>query len=340
MDGPLVSVIIVNWNGEKFLDICLSSLRVQTYHNFEVIVVDNASTDNSIKFLEENYLKFVRIIKNRDNFGFAKGNNIGIQAAKGEFIVTLNNDIQADSRWLEELLKAAQSNEKIGMCAPKIRSFYRRDIIDSVGVNIYWDGMSRGRGRLKKDFGQYDNDRDILIPSACAALYKRKMLDEIGLFDEDFFAYCEDTDLGLRGRLAGWGCLLVPSAVVYHLYSSTSGKYSPFKAFMVERNHIWVALKIFPVPVLLMFPFFTFFRLVIQSLSAFRYFSKKDIRSDKLFKLRIPFGILKAYVSVFRTLPTILKKRKIVWAKKKISNAEIYHWFRRFGLSVKDLVLN
>jgi GT2 family glycosyltransferase len=340
MNGPLVSIIIVNWNGEKFLDICLASLRAQTYKNFEVIVVDNFSTDNSIKFLEKNYLDFVKIIKNTENFGFAKGNNIGIQAANGELIITLNNDTQADIHWLEELLKAVQSDGEIGMCASKIYSFYNRDTIDSVGVSIYWDGMTRGRGRLTKDFGQYDNDREVLLPSACAALYKKKMLEEIGLFDEDFFAYCEDTDLGLRARLAGWKCVLAPLAVIYHFYSSTSGKYSCFKAFMVERNHIWVALKIFPLPLLLMFPFFTFFRLVIQSLSVFTYSTKGKTKNHELFKVRIVLQVLKAYASVLRSLLNILRKRKMIRATKRISDVEIYSWFKRFRLNVKDLTID
>lgn len=337
MSENLVSVIIVNWNGAKLLEVCLPSLKSQTYHNFEVIVVDNGSVDNSIEFLEKNYSDFVKIIKNDDNLGFAKGNNIGIKAASGEFIITLNNDIQADRYLIEELTKPARSDEKIGMCAPKIYSFYNRDIIDSVGVNIYWDGMSRGRARLEKDVGQYDNQRNILIPSACTALYRKKMLDEIGLFDEDFFAYCEDTDLGLRGRLAGWECILVPTAKAYHLYSSTGGKYSSFKAFMVERNHVWVALKIFPLQILFFSPIFTLFRLITQCFSVLRY---SRVNGYKLSKLGIYLAVFKAYFCVLKTLPSTFKKRKIIFAKKKISNAEIYSWFKKFCLSAKDFVLD
>ncbi|MFA5357281.1 MAG: glycosyltransferase family 2 protein, partial [Candidatus Omnitrophota bacterium] len=285
MKNPLVSVIIVNFNGAKFLDSCLSSLKEQTYPNFEVIVVDNGSTDSSLKILEEGYRGFVTVIKNEINFGFSKGNNIGISQANGEFVAILNNDTQADARWLEELISAAQTDKNTGMCATKVLFFCERDTIDSAGVNIFWDGMSRGRGRLKKDIGQYDGDREVLLPSGCAALYRKSMLQETGLFDEDFVAYCEDTDLGLRGRLAGYKCAFAPLAVVYHHYSGTAGRYSSFKAFMVERNHFWVALKIFPAPLLLLLPFFTVYRLAMQVLSLFGYLSKKGNNKEERFPI-------------------------------------------------------
>lgn len=342
MHKPKASIIIVNLNGEKFLDICLSSLKSQTYQDFETIVVDNGSTDNSLRLLEEKHSDFIRIIRIGENSGFAKGNNIGILKASGEFIITLNNDIEVDARWLGELIETAQADKSIGMCASKIRSFYNRDIIDSVGVNIYWDGMSRGRGRLEKDIGQYDRDKEALIPSACAALYRRDMLVEIGVFDEDFFAYCEDTDLGLRGRMAGWKCALVPKAIVYHIYSSTSGRYSSFKAFMVERNHIWVALKVFPVWILMISPLFTLIRLIIQCISLFRYqFRDKDrVSNQGWMKIQIFLVGIKAYICVLKSLPVVLRKRKLIRSKRKASDRQIYYWFKRFKLSAKDLVLD
>lgn len=339
MNKPFVSVIIVNWNGEKLLPGSLAALKNQAYSNFEVIVVDNGSTDNSIKMLEEKYPGFVKIIKNNKNLGFAEGNNIGIRSSQGEFIATLNNDAEPDAGWLEELINTVGINEKIGMCASKIHSFYNRDIIDSVGVNIYWDGMSRGRGRLRKDSGQFDS-ADVLIPSACAALYRKKMLDDIGIFDKDFFAYCEDTDLGLRGRLAGWECALAPKAVVYHRYSSTTGKYSLFKAFMVERNHLWVALKVFPIGLLIALPFFTVFRLLWQAISVIGYYRKNDSELEKISRVKLLFEILKAYSYVFLSITRILRKRREIWKKKRISNDAIYRWFGKFRLSVKELAID
>ena len=331
MSSPLVSVIVLNYNGKHYLDECLSSLIKQTYHNFEVIFIDNGSTDNSIDFIEKNYSNFVKLVKNPINYGFAKGNNIGIQASRGKYIVTLNNDTKVEECWLEELVKSANSNEQIGMCASKIYLMRMEKTIDSVGMLIYPDGSSKQRSWLEKDIGQYDKQEDVLLPSACAALYRRRMLDEIGLFDEDFFAYCEDTDFGLRGRLAGWKCVFVPRAIVYHHYSGTAGKYSNLKAFLVERNHWWVAVKNFPLFMLFISPFYAFMRMIFQVYSIFN-FSSKSIKKGHLYVI-----IIKAYLAVFFSLVYTLKKRKRI--NKKVSDSEIYSWFRKYKLRIRDLAL-
>ncbi|MCK5506827.1 MAG: glycosyltransferase family 2 protein, partial [Thermodesulfovibrionia bacterium] len=174
---PLISIVIPNLNGINYLPGCLSSIREQTFKEFEVIVVDNGSTDGSVEFIKAGFPQTL-IIENRENRGFAAANNQGIKVAKGEYIATLNNDTEADRDWLANLYNAAvSSNERTGMWAPKILSLERRDRIDSVGgLLLYRDGIAKGRGRLEKDTGQYDKARDILIPSACCALYSKKML--------------------------------------------------------------------------------------------------------------------------------------------------------------------
>jgi GT2 family glycosyltransferase len=193
----------------------------------------------------------------QENLGFAAGNNQGIKKASGEYILTLNNDTVLGKGFFGALAAVAErSSEDTGMWAVKILSFDEQVVIDSVGgLLIYPDGLARGKGRLEIDTGQYDQSGAAFIPSACAGLYRRAMLEEVGLFDEDFFAYCEDTDLGLRARLAGWNTVSVPGAVVYHHYSGTGGRYTPFKAYLVERNRIWVALKNFHLRFLLHLPF-------------------------------------------------------------------------------------
>jgi len=180
MIEPLVSIIVVNYNGRKYLEECFTSLKNQSYPNFEVLFVDNHSTDGSVEYVMENYARFVRIILNKENFGFAKGNNIGICASQGNYIATLNNDTRVDPNWLKELVRAAEVDSKIGMCASKIYLMQNKKIIDSVGIGIYPDGTSKQRGWLEKDIGQYAKQEEILLPSACAALYRKKMLDEIG----------------------------------------------------------------------------------------------------------------------------------------------------------------
>lgn len=339
LNRPLVSVIVLNWNGKRFLEDCLISLEKQSYSNFEVIFVDNGSTDSSVDFIKKKF-PWVKLIENKENLGFAAGNNKGIKISSGKYIVTLNNDTKTDRKWLESLVNVAESSNNIGMCASKVLLLKRPNVIDSVGINIYPDGMSKQRGYLEIDTGQYDKIEEILLPSACAALYRKEMLDQIGLFDESFFAYCEDTDLGLRGKLKGWKAVLAPSAIMYHLYSGTAGRYSPLKAYFVERNHFWVALKIFPLRLLLMLPLFTLLRLVVQTYNVFAYSGKTDAQGEKICKHRIFLAILKAHVSAICGLPAVFKKRRIVWAKKKISNSQIYDWFKRFRLSVKSLTLN
>ncbi len=241
---PLLSVIIPNWNGKKFLAESIDSLKGQTFHDFETILVDNGSTDGSADFAEERYGKFIRILRNKENLGFAGGNNIGIQAARGEYIVLLNNDTWADPHWLEELVKATQSDPVIGMWASKVCSYYQRDRIEAAGELIYWDGLCRARGQYERDHGQYNAMEEILFPPGCGAMYRKSLFDGIGLFDEDFFAYADDSEIGIRARLAGWKCLFVPPAIVYHKNSGTAGQYSPLKAFYVERNRLWITFEL------------------------------------------------------------------------------------------------
>jgi GT2 family glycosyltransferase len=197
--------------------------------------------------------------------------------------------------------------------------------------------LNRGRGRLEKDHGQYDQQEEILFPSGCAALYRREMLEEIGLFDEDFFAYGDDTDIGLRGRLAGWKCLYVPTAVVYHRYSQSSGAYSPLKAFYVERNRVWIAVKFFPVSMLLRSPFYTFWRFLLQGYGALtgRGAAGKFTHTySPFYLLRI---LIKAYGSAIRGLPRMWEKRKEVKRMTRVADAEFRSWFRRFGISAREL---
>lgn len=263
--SPRVSVIIVNWNGLEHLETCLDSLKKQVFRDFEVVLVDNGSRDGSVGFLRERY-PWVRLVELEENVGFAGGNNCGLDNASGEYVVTLNNDTRVEAGWLARLVEVADAHPAAGMVGCRIVSFHDPDRIDSLGMRICRDGMSRGAHRLGKWSSLHLGAvSDILFPSACAALYKRAMIEEIGFFDEDFFAYCEDTDLGLRGRLAGWEAVLASEAVVYHKYSETGGVFSPLKLFLVERNHYWVALKNFPPSVLLGLPVYTLSRFLAQA---------------------------------------------------------------------------
>lgn len=337
--SPLVSVIVINYNGKEFLKDCLESIYGQTYHNFELIVVDNGSTDGSVQFIKEKFPDTI-LIENKENLGFAVANNQGIEISKGKYIALLNNDTVVDRDWLKNLVTTAESSsENTGMWAGKILSLENPNIIDSVGgLIISNDGIAKGRGRLERDIGQYDREEEVFIPSACAALYRKRMFDEVGLFDEDFFAYCEDTDLGLRARLAGWKTISAPKAVVYHHYSGTTGKYTSIKAYLVERNHIWLAIKNFPLSKLLFLPLYTFWRYLMQVYGIFRKKGAGGRFLEDFSGSRLLIILFKALWGATKGMPVILKKRRYIQKKKIVTDKEINNLFKRYGITIKDLV--
>jgi GT2 family glycosyltransferase len=336
---PLLSVIIPNWNGRRFLEECIDSLKGQTFQNFETLLVDNGSTDGSADFAEKRYEEFIRVLRNKENLGFAGGNNIGIQAARGEYIVLLNNDTWADPHWLEELVKATQCDPSIGMWASKVCSYDRRDRIEGVGELIYWDGLCRARGQYEQDRGQYSVTEEILFPPGCGAMYRKSLFDGMGLFDEDFFAYADDSEIGIRARLAGWKCLYVPLAIVYHKNSGTAGQYSPLKAFYVERNRLWITIKYFPSPLLFLSPFFTFYRFVFQAYGALAHRGAAGRFTEIYSPVKLILILLKAYGSGISLLPRMWKKRRMLRPLRKVSYGEIFSWFRRFGIDAKGISL-
>lgn len=338
--GPLLSVIIVNWNGLRFLNKNLSSIFAQTFKGFEVVFVDNGSKDSSVEYVRRFYPDTV-IIENGSNLGFAKANNIGIARSRGKYILTLNNDTELEKDFFERLVEAAEATgEKTGMWAPKILSIEKRSVIDSVGgLLIYPDGLAKGRGRLEEDSRRLDAKKDAFIPSACAGLYRKKMLDEVGGFDEDFFAYCEDTDLGLRARLYGWEAASVPGAVVYHHYSGTGGRYSALKAYLVERNRLWVAVKNLPLRFLVKGFFYTKWRYAVQVYGILSGKGAGARFSEDFSKLELLKVLVKAYIDAFKGMPKMLGKRAVIQRGRRASNSEIKSWFSLYGLKASEVVL-
>jgi len=336
---PAISVIILNYNGLHLLSECLDSLRRQTFRDFEVIFVDNDSTDGSVAFVEENYPE-VKVIENRENLGFGEGNNVGMRVAQGKYIALLNNDTVTHPEWLQRLFEAAEHfPETFGMWASKILFHDRPDTIDTAGHLMYPDGLNMGRGRGEIDAGQYDRVEEVFFPSGCAALYSKKMLDEIGYFDPDFFAYGDDTELGLRAKLAGWKCLFVPSSVVYHKYSGTSGRYSPFKVLLVERNRIWVLVKYFPFRYIIVSPLYTFIRLSGHLIAAFRRKGAAGRFTESFSLADLVRIYLKANVEAVCGLRKMLRKRIQMKPIRKASAREFSGWLRSFGISARDIVL-
>ncbi len=226
---------------------CIAGLRRQTRQDFEIIVIDNSGRDLARKL----GLDGIRIIAMPGNAGFGSAINRAFEQSSAPFLITLNDDAVPCAGWLAALVRAAESDPQVGMCASQVR--LDRDALDSAGMLIYGDGSSKQRGH-GEPAANYANQEEVLLPSASAALYRRTMLDQVGLFDEHFFLYCEDTDLGLRARRAGWRCLYVPGAVVEHRYSHSAGRVSSLKAYYVERNRMFVAMKNFPLRMLMVLP--------------------------------------------------------------------------------------
>jgi GT2 family glycosyltransferase len=241
--GPLASVIIPNWNGIQHLPVCLDALRAQTYGHIEVILVDNASSDGSQQLVADQYPE-VRLLALDRNLGLTGGNNAGFRAARGEVLVSLNNDTEADPRFVEALIAALVEHPEAGMAAAKMLLFDRRDTIHSAGDGYGLDGIPFNRGVWQRDEGQFDRPGWIFGGCGGAVAYRRSMLDEVGLFDESFFMYCEDVDLNWRAQLAGWRCWYTPQAIVYHKLSATGG--GPIASFHTGRNTLWVIAKDYP----------------------------------------------------------------------------------------------
>lgn len=335
--NPLISVIVLNWNGIRFLERCLGSLASQTYASLEIIVVDNASTDGSAGLVREKFPQ-VKLIVNETNLGFAGGNNVGIRASRGRYIMILNNDTHIDPRCVEELKGAIEKNEKYGACASKVLLRPEENLIDSAGIVVGMDGLSIGRGRLEPG-DRYDEETEVFFASGCACLFRREMLEDIGLYDGDFFAYAEDTDMGWRARLAGWKCNYAPRALVYHLHSASSGTYSHLKAFLVERNRIWVAIKSFPLPLLLYGQGYTLLRYLYQAYGAFTGKGAAGRFTTDFTKMELVKILMKVYLSLWKSLPPLLKKRREIQSNKRIPNREIYHLIRHYGISAREIAL-
>ncbi len=339
MIPPIVSVVIVNWNGKHLLGECLDSLMAQNAIGVEIILVDNGSRDGSVEFVRDRYAS-VRVVSLPENLGFAGGNNAGITVAGGKYIALLNNDTKADPGWLANLMKEAEASpHSTGMWASKILSYDRPKVIDNVGLLLYPDGLGRGKARLEIDEGQHDSPGEAFFPSGCAGLYRKAMLDEIGLFDEEFFAYADDVDIGLRARLAGWECRYVPTAKVYHKYSSSTEAYSPFKAFLVERNRIWILLKYYPVEMVLASPWFTFLRMVTHLFGALtgQGASGKFSRQHSL--CQAVKVLWKAWGAALKDAPRILKKRSALSTIRRLGRIDLYRLFCSYRISAREIAL-
>lgn len=244
MVDPLVGVIILNYNGlrQKTLPECLASVFKTRYRNFEVILVDNASTDGSIKYVQRNY-PTMKVIKNKTNLGFAEGNNLGIKSARGKYVVLLNFDTRVDPNWLDEAVKVLEKDRRIAIAQCMLRAYRDSRKIDGAGgfIDSYGNAMERGYGQ--KDVGQFHRICEIFYACGAAMIIRRNVFSEIGLLDPKFFMYYEETDLCWRAHLRGYKIVFIPKAIVYHRRGDEPRKLNFFIMWHCEKNQLMMLLK-------------------------------------------------------------------------------------------------
>jgi GT2 family glycosyltransferase len=325
-----VTVAVPTLAGGDTLADCLRSLESQTLNDFEVVVVDNSGSGRAAVSGER-----VRLIVNQRNTGFGEAVNQAFRSSGAPYLATLNDDAVAHPQWLASLVKAADAHPKAGMFASQVRMAGAQDVLDSAGMLIAADGSSkqRGHGQTRQAFAK---SGEALFPSGSAALYRREMLDRIGSFDGSFFLYCEDTDLGLRARWAGWECRYVPDAVVEHRYSHSAGRASGLKAYYVERNRLYTILKNFPLRLLLRAPFAAVARYFWHAVSLARGQGKAaEFRDAGQSAALLPFLVFRAHAAALLRLPRLLRERRSIFKTRRITPREFEQLLAQHSIAVR-----
>jgi GT2 family glycosyltransferase len=332
--------VVVNWNRRQLLRACLDSLAHQNHGSFEVIVVDNGSGDGSPEMVEELAKSFpvpLRLIANSGNRGFCAANNQGFAASRSPLVALLNNDAEADPGWLAALQSAIETGGDIGMAASKILVWEDPRRIDKAGHLIYPDGQNRGRGTGQLDRGQFDRIEEVLWPDGCAAMYRRAMLDEIGGFDEEFFAYADDAELGLRGRIAGWRCLYTPGAVVRHHRGATLGLDSARRLTLIERNRVLLVVKLFPWNLLWANGAYYLARIAAGLWAALRNQGELRRYQGPKGKLSAATALLRGSLSALPLIFSMLRKRRAFRPQRRLSPRQIRRLLLQHRISLREI---
>lgn len=299
---PRVSIVIPTWNGATMLRAALRSLQGQTQRDFETIVVDNGSNDGTTAMLRTEF-PHVRIVEFDRNEGFAVAANAGIRVALGEFVLLMNNDVEAAPAWVASLVAALDGHPEVGMCASRMLSYADRSVIDSAGDRLGLFAWSIGHA--EPDGPRFDTPRYVFSACAGAAAYRRTVIESAGCFDERFFAYLEDVDLGARIQLAGWKCLYVPEAVVYHHGSATARRVPALKLTLLLRNSLFLFFQYMPAPTAILWtPAVLLWPL---------YRAAREKR---------PLTALRAFAGFFMNLPSVIERRRQVSRMRRITPAE------------------
>ncbi len=334
MFHPTVTVVIPTLNAGPTLLECLGALSAQTRTDFEVLIVDNSGR-SLVRSSEAGRLGAC-VIEAPENLGFGGAVNEGVRRSRAPFVAVLNDDAIVHPGWLAALLEAIESHPDAGSCASQVR-LLGGDLLDSAGMLIAGDGSSKQRGHRQPP-SRYPDLEEVLCPSGAAALYRRAMLDQVGWFDDRFFLYCEDTDLGLRAQRAGWKCLYVPQAVVEHHYSMTAGDASPLKAYYVERNRLLVAAKNFPARRLIAVPVFElrrYFWHLVAALGARG--SAGRFRAGGGGVLELAYIAVRAHFAVVALAGHVWKQRRAIRARARLGAAEFSRLLRRYSITPREV---
>ncbi len=331
---PSVTVVVPSLHCDANLRQCVASLMRQSWDNLAVVIVDNSGEGRARRMLQD--FPEVRILENPRNLGFGAAVNRGFREFPSEYLATLNDDAAASPDWIAHLASALENDPAAGMAASKV-VMAGTDRLDSAGMNIARDGSSRQRGHGEPE-RFHGIPCEVLLPSGSAAMYRRAMLEQTGLFEEDFFLYCEDTDLGLRCRWAGWKCLYVPQARVAHRYSASAGVASALKAWLVERNRLRLVVRNFPFFLIFASPFWAAARYFWHVVDLFSGHGKaSEFRRREGSVWRLPWLVLKAHADLIRHLPSLLEHRRAIARRRRISSREFRALLKRFSMPVRQV---
>ena len=331
------SAVLVNWNSGSDLEECLASLSRQVLGFDEVLVVDNGSSDGSQEAARRGGAILIELGENQ---GFARAANIGVEQAKGELVALVNPDVVLNEHWLENIQHAMDREKGAAMAGGRVVMMDDPGKLENTGHLLYADGMNRARSRMDEDGDWVEGLPPPLFPSGCAAVYSRDAFLGAGGFCEHMFAYGEDADLGLRLRMAGFGCAWAPRAIAWHRLSGTTGRWSAEKAYLVERNRMWVLFRCFPLAAVVASPAFTLARHFVQGLAAL---SKRGAPGGFLESGGTRMDLVRILAAAYRDglagLPERLNERASIRAGRPVPDLEFYEWLVRHRAHLVDLAV-
>lgn len=309
MSPPRLTVAVLSYDGRHLLEQLLPTLEQQTYRDFRTVVVDNGSSDGTAAWLARDW-PAVEVLVLPANVGVTAALNRCVRAADGELVALLNNDLELDPLALGAMVAALDEHPGAGSAAAKLLDFHRRDVLDGAGDVFAWTGTAGRRGHGQRDRGQYESAEAVFGACGGAAVYRRAALDDVGEFDESFFAFSEDVDWSLRAQLRGWDCRYVPDAVVFHLGSATIGRgLSDFTRYHLWRNGVWLVAKNYPASAMLVHAHQLLYAQVLNLAVAW-------------WDGKLPLW-RQVMADAVKGLPAVLRKRRAVQRRRCVGRAEL-----------------